>query len=972
MDTSFGIGSANHPWIQAFDALASHYRRLHPEDAVCQKLAALHIGLKPVTEADNHSLLGKIDLREDEQEIVKKCSLIFEMRQVVSKGEVKEDSALASEIDGVETEALEAFKKIASGYISQEEEVVELALSFIQKYQIQDETLRSQLAMIAAERNPRVCSEKIAQFHITTKSLRFEVAKVAMNSQAWGTCKNICNYEIPEFHYPLAKIASKLDANALAAHIKHFTLTPKQRLKVACLAAEQNPEAAAKNFAFEREDEKRTFARHLASISGKAASTYIKLSGIKETEERYKIALIAFSQDPRGCAKLIRHYQLPEESQRFELLKIVIENDSSKVVELIAEYGITHQEYLYELALLAASQDGWKLSSEIPKLHLSDQICRFEVAKVAAVQNGLGAVHFLEKYDLTREQNFAIFQIAIEERGPSVIRHLKPWNWDISRRFQLALLSLKNFPLETLKDLREFELSEAYTHTVTQEATKRVFAFFFLNRAQEVRQSLASLQELNLSPLLRESLEAQLANPPKLLDLPVFATLKNQFQKAEGEPLQAWLSTFGYACHFYEVTSVELEPLVEQLMALHAPQLRGELSVYCLQILSSDVKAVWRRCQRRDPILACLLAPVMEQVPETETLLSKIEENRLFRDKNKQKVLYQALLKIVTSCELTAFEKADVLRMLFKAPQEKLLSSLQIAEDLLLFGRARELVHIRSHQELEAQLLETFRASFQLETQAENYQETIGQFRNKIAPMTYAAKLASLPETEREWAKKLFRTYLQAVLAGGLADVRYDIRASSHLERIFRERKELFEKWKRGESLLASDLLPTASSSLIVQDTDDACDLLLLGTEVKNSCLRVNGEARLIKCLLAYLLDGKNRAVVVKENERIIGRCILRILWDDVAKKPVLFQEKSYINHDREDVQKLLSKMCQRRAEDLGLTLVSSIEGDLKRYPNKIESLGGRSFCEYVDALKGHELTNSIFTLENCFTVIEQ
>lgn len=47
-------------------------------------------------------------------------------------------------------------------------------------------------------------------------------------------------------------------------------------------------------------------------------------------------------------------------------------------------------------------------------------------------------------------------------------------------------------------------------------------------------------------------------------------------------------------------------------------------------------------------------------------------------------------------------------------------------------------------------------------------------------------------------------------------------------------------------------------------DTDNPCDLILIGTEVP-SCQHIDKDPSYSKCLLAYLIDGKNRALVVKD-----------------------------------------------------------------------------------------------------------
>ncbi|MBA3603421.1 MAG: hypothetical protein H0W50_07225 [Parachlamydiaceae bacterium] len=60
-------------------------------------------------------------------------------------------------------------------------------------------------------------------------------------------------------------------------------------------------------------------------------------------------------------------------------------------------------------------------------------------------------------------------------------------------------------------------------------------------------------------------------------------------------------------------------------------------------------------------------------------------------------------------------------------------------------------------------------------------------------------------------------------------------------------------------------------NNFTIEDTDNYMDLFLSGTEVEGSCQRVDGDSNLNKCLMAYVFDGKNRLLAVKDKEN--DRC---------------------------------------------------------------------------------------------------
>ncbi len=165
------------------------------------------------------------------------------------------------------------------------------------------------------------------------------------------------------------------------------------------------------------------------------------------------------------------------------------------------------------------------------------------------------------------------------------------------------------------------------------------------------------------------------------------------------------------------------------------------------------------------------------------------------------------------------------------------------------------------------------------------------------------------------------------------------------------------------EKMLAPQKREASFAGWTVVDSDDPQDLLMCGTDVIGSCQNINGTPDYNKCLLAYLLDGKNRLIAVKnEKGEMMARCIFRILWDAKLRRPVLFKERVYTKPPADErVIGALDTMCKDRASKLGLTLVeSSQDGEGTPYPNRLHSFGCLAPFEYVDA-GGQGVTNGSF-----------
>lgn len=144
-------------------------------------------------------------------------------------------------------------------------------------------------------------------------------------------------------------------------------------------------------------------------------------------------------------------------------------------------------------------------------------------------------------------------------------------------------------------------------------------------------------------------------------------------------------------------------------------------------------------------------------------------------------------------------------------------------------------------------------------------------------------------------------------------------------------------------------------TGLIGVDCDDYQDLLLCGTEVPGSCLRVDGYPKHTRALIAYIMDGKYRLVAVKDpSGRILARAVLRLLWNPKTERPALFQEVVYGPSEAFDAP--LAALAMRRAAQIGCPLFVMGRGD------ELLGLGSSFPYEYVDAAGG------IFE-KGCFSV---
>ena len=147
--------------------------------------------------------------------------------------------------------------------------------------------------------------------------------------------------------------------------------------------------------------------------------------------------------------------------------------------------------------------------------------------------------------------------------------------------------------------------------------------------------------------------------------------------------------------------------------------------------------------------------------------------------------------------------------------------------------------------------------------------------------------------------------------------------------------------------------------------TQDPFDLILLARETAG-CQSIYGNPNLNKCALAYVKDGKNKALVIKDNfGKIVARNVLRLLYDKDSHRPVLFLERHYTRIANMGFVVALNNAARHYAAQLQLPLltVHAMEPWLEKKPYKgrICSLGCNAPFEYTDAGGGE--TDGNFTI---------
>ncbi|WP_075882753.1 hypothetical protein [Candidatus Protochlamydia sp. W-9] len=265
--------------------------------------------------------------------------------------------------------------------------------------------------------------------------------------------------------------------------------------------------------------------------------------------------------------------------------------------------------------------------------------------------------------------------------------------------------------------------------------------------------------------------------------------------------------------------------------------------------------------------------------------------------------------------------------------------------------------------------------------------EKINNSRDFSWVLNIAVKLNMLDSDKKDAHLKMFAEALKEDVEGEFVKERFN--KSPHLLALANKLEEenqnnFIEEWKKPLSekpLTVAQLLVEAAKTgnKILNEqqvakyevffTDDFLDLAQMGTEVVGSCLNIKtGKSIDVMTILGNAIDGKTRMLAVKTTQDpqqpLQGRVMLRLLWDEEGKTPVIIMEgiRTRKPGDQEEAQivdQALLEASIKVAEKLkvplicGFTVKPQPDVVYEQYPHQVQSLApNRSPSEKFDPLE--------------------
>ncbi len=822
------------------------------------------------------------------------------------------------------------------------------------------------------------------KFFTGDENLAFEIAKIDAAQSEWEFSSNIQMYGIknPDLLFEIAKIAAAYRNSHISMNLQNYGIEDPDRLfAILKIAAAQNGENVSKhikNCGIEDPDRLFAILKIAAAQDGEGVSKYIKNWKIKDPERWFVIAQIAIAQNGTFMFNLVDNYLLEESKyivcKYLCLLNMLIKDDISPQARIFLNKDRENIQGIKEIT------DSEARIKELQKLMTKMSITHGE-KKVQGIKEFQDSKDEADRLQRIMPQRLILYRVKeafFADKGKKLLEGKNPLEGkklleDLEKTFKLVREYRNSALAGSLTRLLCEEMSSdsyyaCYKRLVGNKDYLRIPMIFLAKWAPDLTQSEA-IKTLLIS--LRGLLRNEVTN--------FLQTWLQALLVMDQSPLSSnsKCNLIAQASQYPEISSPAVaEDFRKRLRFIQALCAQGQVAYLDRKFkddMTKDLRDLFIEKLQEDPFINLRgIQDLSKKYMKTldalrQPLAWKVYEGKIqtLRDPLVQAQFQRFIVSVLEDTFLTEryrteisphlkclHEKCPEILVKWKAPQVSIVinpSQMEPSESrpngfLAFFKEKQEDKHFQIDGKEQFPIFTAF------------LKKTLAKQENALADLKLRPQGASKeadPDCKTELLMKLCLTKKGSPLPL-LIKLYEELQKIPNLE-LANDIKGLIEGFEA----------PPAKSTLNIIDTDDWQDLFLSGTEVSGSCQRVDGAPSLNKCLLAYVMDGKNRMLAVKDAfGKIVARSMFRLLWDDKNKKPILFQDRIYPSLCSKELVSALNWHAEKRAKELGCPLVT-VNRDRKEmsdYRGTALSLGSACPYEYEDAAEGIK-NKGVFTI---------
>ena len=762
------------------------------------------------------------------------------------------------------------------------------------------------------EKDPKQTFLNFSKFNLQDQNSIFEVVKIAAEKYPSDTMYIFKNFGLKnqEYIFEIAKICLELEKDPLPEFLSNFGFTNQKYIfEIVEYFAHTNPQGTIDNF--------KTF--------GLVNPDYIfKILQICLKNE--EISIQKMQEIISKCGLDVKEYQnkIIEYSELVSLEKIKwqAKDNPVEIIDNFQKLELKDQKSIYEIVKICAKQQPGYVASKFKTLGLKDQEYIYEIAKICAEKGDESFNHYFENFGLkNQEKIYEIYKIYVVN-----LSHVGLIN--------KAIHSLQKYKISNAHDMYIDFIKAHFGKSFAETNYKYLFEKIQRIKDKKGKADLRA-QEAVLKWVCLVSCEIR----------------NKRFSLEEKQ----WLIEQDILSTFIDIRSIQLRDDLLPIIIFARKNISlkfKEIELFNSYLTKGLEREVSPKARSNAILLKLLLVELFvwgkhEQTNNIKVLADRLDTKFFLKDQAKVLEVAHALL-LLSSCHLD-IENKIIEKLSSENLNNKILYKEFVALKSLLLIRSlnrsfeKENEFINPEKSFVLSLRETIKKIIPSLNEIVDFDKkmeyTFLASRMPEAIFCYVSTLSTLKEPK---VTACLANFIKSVLEGTFIEERNSKDNNPHLQKIFSHNEELEKKWR-------TSLKEKIGETLTITDSEDPFNLLLCGTEVQGSCLGAKGDANSNKGLLAYLVDGKNRLIVIKDDSgRMIARAVLRILICD--DKPVLFLERSYPPELLEFQQEAIEELAKEKAKLLGIPLFKTA---LEKGNVVLKSIGSPAPYEYTDAGEG-------------------
>jgi hypothetical protein len=876
-----------------------------------------------------------------------------------------------------------------------------------------------EIAMICAQQDGRGTAMHIQNVEIdpANQEALIEIAKLCAQQNGEGTALNIQNFGIDpanqEALIEIAKLCAQQDGRGTALNMQNFGINPANQealIEIAKLCAQQNGEGTAlniQNFEIDPANQEALIeiAKLCAQQDGRGTALNMQNFGIDPANQEalIEIAKLCAQQNGEGTALNIQNFEIDPANQEalIEIAKLCAQQDGLGTAENIQNLGIdpANQKALIEIAKLCAFSSGFLLFDHMSSLFFSsfpeETYKRLRLYCLVSATFQGETTSTMKRY---LQDLYGVYQIECEKPQYQFLKKFLSSDSEEFSSLQMRRLAVIAYIIhewgdEEIPDVfkKAYEKAISYRNSnlslfclrqLTECRNKKIFQELVVRDRKRDPLVHGLLPMAPVSKWFSELEQGEEGRDAIGILHRCIQSHRDEFKNLNSGLMQSWL----LACQALDEMSGLSHSQKIYILTAVCQNLEIEHSLEDLKKRLSYIHILCRERMMPDEIPSEGIASYLAEI-----LANNIREDDYLNLRNIEN-LAEKFAATLGTMRMPAMWKTYETRIRLtndpnvrEAFQGIIVSILEGRFQFFRYEEAQRTKHVAKIREAHGKIWERWKTS--------KYSTSIRLSPSQGVP-AFSFR-AFLEEKYRDGHLE------RPGGSDGLTLLVGFLQNADQREEIFEGCRSACEKSEdpilRAQALLMdlylqphsetqilerlSDLervLPYLSSfeiandiaglkrtlerqdaegkEVILTDSDDWQDLFLCGTEVSGSCLRIDGDPKLNKCLLAYLMDGKNRILAVKDPEtgKIFARCLFRLLWNETTKQPVLFQDRIYPRPCSQEMEAALNRLAKARALELGLPLcIAEARADARKSTDRIVSLGSPAPFEYEDGADG-------------------